>query len=116
MLRQFLCTIKQLFSSISFILENNFNLLAGNLHLKQASEPRKFLLPQLGSGQVHIPSSLHLTNISLPFNSISSISLITLTPLSLVSMLTKAHLDPNLSNPVLTVATSPPWFRTKVRI
>merc|ERR1719450_1979802 len=89
-------------------LLNKFNLDTGNLHLKHASWPRKFLYPQLGSGQVHIPSSLHLTKISLPFNSISSISLITLAPLSLVSMWTRAHVAPNLSAPVLMVATSPP--------
>ena len=33
--------------------------------------------------------------------------------LLLVSMLTRAHRDPNLSNPVLTVATSPPCSSTK---
>ena len=78
---------------------------------------RKFLIWQVGSGQIQTPSSLHFTNISLPFTSNSSRSLrktnltfknrkswfefhlISFSPSSFFSRLTKAHLELNLSMP-----------------
>ena len=82
---------------------------------------RKFLIWQVGSGQIQTPSSLHLTNISRPFTSNSSRSLekntkvyssyesvtrlffshlMSFSPSSFFSRLTKAHLELNLSVPV----------------